>query len=599
MELKPIRCTTCGTQLDVYPNDFQQKCKSCGNTYVVDIAAQLFNKKDIDSTRLLNLRKNLENSISINDLNHIEELSREILIMIPEDFTAQYYNAYAVSKLTSPKLLHSFLQGSNYKATDEEVHKIILHLSNNMDLRDRKLVNDFIHNNYSWMESLYLNVFQKRVKEEDNYAPIKRDIFISHRSTDKYTVRDIVSRLENDGHTCWVSYRNLRPNDNEDYWSNIEEAMEQCSIFLVVSSQDAMLSKDIQKELKMASYMNIKRLEYKIDTSEHTSLFKQFFDGIKWVDGISYKGLDLLKERVFQLKSKIDVIKEREIKQSPSKQKESIIQVPKTEEQTITEKLINSYYGIGVYVDYKNLAIELKKHQETNKEARRLLGLLHLYGKGVKRDYDLARSLLESSLNDGSLHAYADLGRYYFDIKNLNENRKYLTKALEAYEHIDLDANHEALYYKGITVLESGNMNAKNEAFEYFTKSSELGNKQAMYMLSIMYDSGSGVQKDKKKAVELLKIVCGHGVEEAKLVLAQRYFTGNGVVPNNTKGFKLIEEAANNGTGPAYISLATFYYSGTLVNKDKKEAKRLLKLAEQLGFGSAKDNMKKFKTGTL
>lgn len=93
----------------------------------------------------------------------------------------------------------------------------------------------------------YQKIFVKRKEKEEHYDDIPRDVFICHRSTDVEYAEEIVRILERDGNQCWISTRNLRPNDSENYWDNIEKAIKNCEVFLVASSEEAMLSNDVKK----------------------------------------------------------------------------------------------------------------------------------------------------------------------------------------------------------------------------------------------------------------------------------------------------------------------------------------------------------------
>ena len=296
-----MRCTTCGFPMEIDITAKQHTCGACGNSFISNIAQKLSENQNADIDVLKNSRINLDRSISSNDLNTILHFTNLILAMIPEDFIGLYYNAYAAAKLTNPKALHSFLKKHNYEATDDDIQEVIEHLAQYSDLRDRKIVIEFVNKISPLMIDRVNTVFDRRIQKENDYAVVKRDVFICHRSTDKEEALKVLDTLELDGYTCWISYRNLRPDDNENYWQNIEQAIKHCDIFLVVSSQDSMLSKDVQMEMQVASENKMKRLEYKIDNAIHTTLFKHFFNGLKWVNAINQDGLKELKLRVYDL----------------------------------------------------------------------------------------------------------------------------------------------------------------------------------------------------------------------------------------------------------------------------------------------------------
>ena len=70
--------------------------------------------------------------------------------------------------------------------------------------------------------------------------------------------------------------KKFAPGDTENYWNNIRKAIKSCSLFLVISSEDAMLSNDVKNEMNIAKELNKPRLEYKIDNRPHTTFFKHF-----------------------------------------------------------------------------------------------------------------------------------------------------------------------------------------------------------------------------------------------------------------------------------------------------------------------------------
>ena len=75
-----------------------------------------------------------------------------------------------------------------------------------------------------------------------------------------------------------------------------------------------MLSKDVQKELDKASELGKPLIEFNIDNSRRTTLFKHIFDGIKWVDGYTNlnKGIESLYKRVYLVLNNEDIEEENE-----------------------------------------------------------------------------------------------------------------------------------------------------------------------------------------------------------------------------------------------------------------------------------------------
>jgi len=307
MEIKQVKCTTCGSQIELDHDRKTAFCKACNNSFVVSHGENL-NSVEVDKTKdLKNNRRLLDKAVGNDDIDAILTFSDQIRKILPDDYVASYFHAYASKKKHNPRYMNLFYQNFLFEATERDIDRVIKHIIEKSDLRDYKQVKNYL----SYVRKKQLEAYEKRFNErkrlEDNYASIPRDAFICHRSTDNKHAQAVVKTLESDGYTCWISSRNLRPNDNENYWRNIKDAIDQASIFLVVSSQDAMLSNDVQREIEYAQSLNKPRLEVKIDEKPHTSLFKYFFDGMKWIDAYSEfeKGLSELKERFFAKKLEV------------------------------------------------------------------------------------------------------------------------------------------------------------------------------------------------------------------------------------------------------------------------------------------------------
>ncbi len=309
MEVKVLVCPICGCQEmgKAKINGNVGVCPACDSSFLINVAEKL-SKVEVDKTQDIKIfRDKLSSAVRLNDVVSILNYSKKILDIIPEDYSSKYYFAYAHNCLDNGQYLRFFYQDEIAEHTQEEIFQIIDHIGNYSDLRDDKAIIAYLAriediDNQSIIEE-YKEKFEQRCRQEEYYDNVSRDVFICHRSVDSDKATKICEALEADGNTCWISTRNLRPNDSQNYWDNIEKAIENCAIFLVVCSRDAMLSRDVKREMEIAKRLNKPRLECKIDNSEHTTFFKVFFDGISWIDmhAITGKALSIVKQRVYRL----------------------------------------------------------------------------------------------------------------------------------------------------------------------------------------------------------------------------------------------------------------------------------------------------------
>jgi uncharacterized Zn finger protein (UPF0148 family) len=278
------KCTSCGATLAVNSGDKTAICEFCQTTNIVENALALA-KVQVDVTEdLKKLRANLNDFVSQNSIDEILRVSQKILDWIPQDFVAKYYFAYAKQATGQPRFMYDFLSQPP-AFTEEEFQNVSAHLMRYSDLRDKRRIVDFYNKFDSAKVSAFIEAHTKRQDVENHYANVPRDVFICFSSYNVEIAENVMNALESDGNTCWISTRNLRPNDTENYWTNIENAIKNTTLVLVIGSEDSMLSKDVQKEIELAQTHHKRIIEFKIDNARHNTLFKHVFSGVKWIEG--------------------------------------------------------------------------------------------------------------------------------------------------------------------------------------------------------------------------------------------------------------------------------------------------------------------------
>lgn len=286
MELIDVRCTTCGGNATVNQDFKQAICDFCRNTFLIKQAFELSKKEEHEILSIKKLNENLIRAVEVDDINSIEFFSNKILSIMPNDINALYYGSYASSKISSPNRLLDFYKNLDLDSTNDVLDSIINHIVKHFEIRDYQKIRIFFESVFPDKLNQLDEGYKKKIQLDENYSHIERDVFLCYSSLNQKFAEKIVKKIEKDGNTCWISSRNLRPNDNNNYWENISSAIENCKLFLVISSHDSMFSKDVQKEINLARRFGKKRIEFKIDSSIHTTLFNQFFDGLKWVNAI-------------------------------------------------------------------------------------------------------------------------------------------------------------------------------------------------------------------------------------------------------------------------------------------------------------------------
>ena len=125
---------------------------------------------------------------------------------------------------------------------------------------------------------MFKKPFLKSKEDLNSFTSKPQDIFICFSDRDELIALNVADAIENHGYSCWISTRNLSPSSAGNHWLEIKKAIKTSHIIVVISTQAAMLSKDVQNELDTAQEYGKRILEYKIDSAEHTPFFKTIFD---------------------------------------------------------------------------------------------------------------------------------------------------------------------------------------------------------------------------------------------------------------------------------------------------------------------------------
>ena len=246
-EPRILRCTVCGLTHEDHSDDALITCDACGNQYLALDGIFLSQKTQKEIDTLANLRVRLSEMIKVNDAKMILSHAQDILKILPEDFLGSYFYAYGAYETRQPKFIYQFFKTQTFDTTPSHMRQVVSHMASYIDIKEYPLILNFIQAFDKEYVLEAKKILKKRIQLEDQYSVIQRDVFICHRSTEYDIVLEVVRALEEDGFTCWYSERNLRPDNNENYWKNIEEAIDHSTLFLMISSQSAMLSKDVQR----------------------------------------------------------------------------------------------------------------------------------------------------------------------------------------------------------------------------------------------------------------------------------------------------------------------------------------------------------------
>lgn len=122
------------------------------------------------------------------------------------------------------------------------------------------------------------------------------------------------------------------------------------------------------------------------------------------------------------------------------------------------------------------------------------------------------------------------------------------------------------------------------EAFRWYQKAAEKGERVAQYDLSVFYNNGEVVERDEKKAMEWLQKSAENGFETAMYKYAQNLETGNNLVKKDEKAaMAYYEKLSSQGHTRAKVRLARMLWSDRKDIGDYKRAYALFSEAADAG----------------
>lgn len=289
-------CQFCGSPLDQKANSTVVECGYCQRENYIEL-----NSKDLKAKSVADFYSLLKDASRYNNITDLDLFSTQLLSADANDIVGKYFKSYVGYRKSGNDDLKVFFMGNASVLSKEQVF-IVDHINQFSELNFKEAITTFLKFAAPNSVNPYLESHKKRIKTEDNYAKIPRDIFICYSSKDQYIADIVVKELEKESFSCWISSRNLRKNSPDNYWNDIQSGIQNAKVFLIISSEQAMLSKDVQKEIDFATKNPVRITEFKIDSTPHNVFFKHVLDGNRWVEGFNdlNDGISQLKNRLFQ-----------------------------------------------------------------------------------------------------------------------------------------------------------------------------------------------------------------------------------------------------------------------------------------------------------
>lgn len=248
--------------------------------------------------------------------------------------------------------------------------------------------------------------------------------------------------------------------------------------------------------------------------------------------------------------------------------------------------LASAYYeGEGVNKDY-NTAVEHLKKAVTGKypDSQMLLAKCYINGNGVTQNYDqaiqwLAEAFSQNVKQEEGVKALIDneadknFLTYIDGLKKMYVDQDYAA-AQKLFKQLEKAKIAEGITMQGVCMMDEQNPKADaKKAFKLLEKAAE-SSAAAKYYLAQLYQEGKGVDKDTKKAGELILKAADEDNGYAQEKAGDMYFEGRGVAQDYVKAveYYLMAEAQSKLTPASARNLAKCYSMGINNLPDKNKA---------------------------
>jgi hypothetical protein len=188
-------------------------------------------------------------------------------------------------------------------------------------------------------------------------SSFKKSVFISHASKNFKLADEIREMLESTGVSCWIAPREIPP--GYQYGTAIVEAVRDCTITLLLLTDEANKSKAVENEIERAFGYQKVIVPLRIREVKPATGLEFFISNAQWVDAI----VSPLKSRIDQIVNIVHAIEMNKPAPTPTPEKRTFVGTAERYlEKLLRHKMISAVSafliltaigGIGIYMQSK------------------------------------------------------------------------------------------------------------------------------------------------------------------------------------------------------------------------------------------------------
>ncbi len=540
-----------------------------------EVSAALLEQRIADCNKFLTqiweARRPLEENKPITQITHLKKNAQKIMDLSTEG--SFIYNRAKFYRLATEKEwdeLNKFMDGLCLKEEEKWVVKEFIQYLINTD-SSKWVLGAMLLVEHTFAENdPERDRHRRAIKEAEIVvdaatfdANIDRDVFIAYSSKDIDVALKLLNKLEENGIECFFGARNLS-NVGAQYEENIYTALENCKVFVFISSRNSRTTNcDAYKlELKhvwkmdeerngvMGDYERLAckykkpRVEWLLDAHSSTSRYdkevEKFFNGFT-----RHADIEEVVNSVIELKDTVTYTMPQAVLKATQKTEE-IVEAKAREEAAARKKAEET----------------ARKRAQEEEAARR------------RAEEEEARKRAEEWFQKGK--------NYYRGENGVEESD---TEAVKWWKKAAEQGNAEAQFMLGCCYKNGEGVEQNDtEAAKWWKKAAEQGDEVAQFMLGCCYKNGEGVQQSDTEAEKWYK-------QAWQTVAEDEYRIGEGFfnIKNYKGAVKCYQKAAEQGHANAQCALGECYECGVGVEQSDTEALKWYKKAAEQGNEVAKE----------
>ena len=144
------------------------------------------------------------------------------------------------------------------------------------------------------------------------------DVFISYSHKDAQVADAICHHLEESGIRCWYAPRNIAP--GAEWADAIIEALEECSIVVLVFTDFSNASRQVQREVDTAVTLGKTIIPFKCTQTDPTGSMRYYLSTLHWLDAVDVP----LSNSINELKGRVQAILDYEAKRAATQYEEPV-----------------------------------------------------------------------------------------------------------------------------------------------------------------------------------------------------------------------------------------------------------------------------------